>query len=184
MPRPRHLKALLFALGLVLMASLASAADSTRTVMPLLSGRPQKSTTAAVFMSMAVPGLGQAYTHNYIKAAAAVAIEGALGWAISFNNDQYHGYRRANQVAQQNLAAAYAENRPDTLVYRNLIDTFYGPRERFFKNQRNRNIWWLAGTVILSMGDAYVDAHMYGLDFSPDITFKGGTVGLSVACKF
>jgi hypothetical protein len=147
------------------------AADSTTVT--LLSGKPKKSTTAAVFMSMAVPGLGQFYTHEYIKAAGAVIAEGALAASMSFNNDRMMAARRS--------AVNWTASLPDSLSYQK---NPYSGIQHFYQNQRNRLIWWLAGTVLLSMGDAYVDAHLYGVDFSPSLTFDGGTVGLSVACKF
>ena len=166
----RSLKLLVIAFCL-LTAAWAAAADSTATPVP--SGRPKKSTTEAVLMSMAVPGLGQWYTHSYIKAAAAVIVEGSFGWIISYNNDRMHVWRRA--------AIEWQRSHSDTL---HLQGNPYVGNQRFFQNQRNRMIWWLAGTVLLSMGDAYVDAHLYGLDFSPDLSITRGRVGLSVACKF
>ena len=58
--------------------------------------------------------------------------------------------------------------------------------EKFYRNQRNSLIWWLAGTILLSMGDAYVDAHLYGLDWSPEISMdrRGVSGGLAVAVRF
>ena len=40
----------------------------------------------------------------------------------------------------------------------------------FCRNNRNLSIWWLAGVVLLSMGDAYVDAHLANFDVSPDLS--------------
>lgn len=181
MPGARRLIRWVSACVVLWTAGLALAADTTAT--PLLSGRPGKSTTAAVFMSMAVPGLGQFYTHCYIKAAAAVAIEGSLSASMSYNNDRMMAARRSAVNAGNNLVEARAHAGADTARFKNEI-AFYGPYQRFFQNQRNRLIWWMAGTVLLSMGDAYVDAHLYGIDFSPNLSCIGGTVGVSVACKF
>lgn len=41
-------------------------------------------------------------------------------------------------------------------------------REFYLENRRLSN-WWLAGVILLSMIDAYVDAHLYEFDESPDL---------------
>ena len=121
-------------------------------------GKPLKSTTGAVFRSLAVPGWGQVYTENYWKAGAFFLAEASIAASISWNNDKL-------------LAAKKADN----FLF-----------EKSYRNQRNKLIWWLAGTVLLSMGDAYVDAHMYGLDWSPEISLdrRGVSGGLAVAIRF
>jgi hypothetical protein len=111
-----------------------------------LRGKPLKSTTGAVLRSLAVPGWGQLYNESYLKAAAFAAAEGSMLVSISFNHDQMMRFKTAH----------------------------LGEEERFYRNYRNKLIWWLAGTILLSMGDAYVDAHLYGLDISPDLSYARG----------
>jgi len=41
-------------------------------------------------------------------------------------------------------------------------------REFYLENRRLSN-WWLAGAILLSMIDAYVDAHLYDFDESPEL---------------
>jgi hypothetical protein len=180
MPGARRL--IILGIALTLWSALAWGADSTAT--PVISGKPKKSTTAAVFMSMAVPGLGQFYTHSYVKAVAAVLIEGALGGSISYNNDRMLAAERsadnAFRTAQQRQAAGDASG---YLQFKR-IESNHRTFQHFFKNQRNRLIWWFAGTLALSMGDAYVDAQLYRLDFSPSLSLSGSSVGLTVACRF
>ncbi|MDD5087574.1 MAG: DUF5683 domain-containing protein, partial [bacterium] len=57
-------------------------------------------------------------------------------------------------------------------------------REKFHRNNRNKMVWWLAGVVLLSMGDAYVDAQLYHLDVSPDLSPETGTVGITLSRNF
>ena len=130
-------------------------------------GKPLKSSTGAVFRSLAVPGWGQLYTENYWKAAAFLLVEGGLAAGISWNNDRMLAKMKAT---------------PDTIFTEQ--DLFRD--EKFYRNQRNSLIWWLAGTILLSMGDAYVDAHLYGLDWSPEISMdrRGVSGGLAVAVRF
>jgi hypothetical protein len=118
--------------------------------------RPRKSATGAVLRSLAVPGWGQLYNESYVKAVAFAGVEGSLIFSMSHQHDQMKRFEKAGDFT----------------------------REQFYRSSRNRLIWWLAGTVLLSMGDAYVDAQLYGLDVSPDLSLKNGTVGVTVSCNF
>jgi len=118
--------------------------------------KPRKSSTAAVLRSLAVPGWGQLYNESYVKAVVFAGIEGSLIFSASHQHDQMKRFEKAGDF----------------------------PREQFYRSSRNRLVWWLAGTVLLSMGDAYVDAQLYGLDVSPDLSLKNGAVGVIVSCNF
>lgn len=130
------------------------------TAMPLsaqeIQKKPHKSATGAVLRSMVIPGWGQLYNESYMKAIAFAGIEGSLIFSASHQHDQMKRFETANDFR----------------------------REKFYRNARNKLLWWLAGTVLLSMGDAYVDAQLYGLDVSPDLSLKNGTVGITVTCNF
>mgnify|MGYP001108005395 CR=1 FL=1 len=40
----------------------------------------------------------------------------------------------------------------------------------FYLDNRNLSFWLLGATILYSMADAYVDAHMYNFDETPDLT--------------
>jgi hypothetical protein len=120
------------------------------------SAKPKKSSTGAVLRSMVVPGWGQLYNASYIKAVVFAGVEGSLIFSASHQHDQMKRFQKAGDFR----------------------------RERFYRDSRNRLLWWLAGTVMLSMGDAYVDAQLYGLDVSPDLSLQDGTVSVTVSCNF
>ena len=42
----------------------------------------------------------------------------------------------------------------------------------FYIDNRNLSYWWLAGAILYSAVDAYVDAHLYDFDESPDLSLK------------
>ncbi|MDZ7373265.1 MAG: DUF5683 domain-containing protein [candidate division KSB1 bacterium] len=51
------------------------------------------------------------------------------------------------------------------------------------EDRRNAALWWLAGVVLLSGLEAYVDAHLAGFDVAPNLSVEaraGPAVGLSV----
>lgn len=98
----------------------------------------KKNPTGASLRSLAIPGWGQYYNGQKIKAALAMAIEaGEIGTAIYWNT-------RAKNTAD--------------------------PEEKFFyQDYRNQALWFLAGTIVLSMLDAYVDAHLFDFDEGPSL---------------
>ena len=160
MRSPGEMKLLLTACAVVFVLHSVQAADN-------YPGKPLKSTTKAVFLSMAIPGGGHAYTENYWCAAAFALAQGSFIASISWAHDRMEGAKKAT---------------PDLYYSQTDLDAL----ERHFRNQRNRNIWWLVGVTLMSMGDAYVDAHLYGLDWSPEISPDDGGLrtGLTAAVRF
>ena len=98
----------------------------------------KKNPTGAAFRSLAIPGWGQYYNGQKIKAALAMAAEAAeIGTAIYWNG-------RARGASD--------------------------PEEQFlYRDYRNQALWILAATILVSMLDAYVDAHLYDFDESPSL---------------
>jgi len=113
----------------------------------------RKSHTGALLRSLVVPGWGQFYNEEYLKAAIAFGIETGLALSASYQNDQMRRYEKKGD----NEAA------------------------KFYRNDRNRLIWWLAGFILFSMGDAYVDAHLFDYDISPNLSLDfSPTAGLTL----
>jgi hypothetical protein len=131
------------------------------------SVEPLKSPTGAMLRSAIVPGWGQLYTHNYFKAFAFATAEVSIVYSASFQHGQMKRFQKAADNATDPSAKAD-----------------YANFEDFYRSSRNRLYWWLAGVLLLSVGDAYVDAQLYGLDFSPDIGPTTGAAGISVSYKF
>jgi len=53
--------------------------------------------------------------------------------------------------------------------YKESTDDFV---KNFYIENRNLSNWWLVGVVLISILDAYVDAHLYSFDESPDLSIK------------
>jgi hypothetical protein len=98
-----------------------------------LDKKPHRSPLQAVCFSAVVPGGGQLYTQQYLRA---VAFAGGLGYL------------------------GYCYHREDTSAIGNPDQDDYN-----YHNKRRRKYkWWFAGIWILSLADAYVDAHMFKFD--------------------
>jgi hypothetical protein len=116
--------------------------------------KKRSSPRSVMLRSLAVPGWGQYYNRQYIKAALVCGAEvGLVTTAIYWN-------QRAKRT----------NDREDKL---------------FYQDYRNTANWFLLGTVLLSMLDAYVDASLSDFDESPDLSltpsgYRAGGVMLTV----
>lgn len=97
--------------------------------------------TGAAVRSLILPGWGQAYVQQPFKAAIYGGLE--FGFILSTYR-QHRLFKEALDDNRENDAEAYKEN-------------------------RNKISWYIAGVIIISMMDAYVDAHLFDFDVSPDL---------------
>ena len=146
-----------------------------------------------VLRSLFYPGWGQMCNKKPLKALAVFAAEGTILGMI------YSESRAASRAYDKHL------EEPDGARAAEL----YADYERHFERQETFT-WWAAGLVLLSLADAYVDAHLYtfedefgepeggggkqggpdkgtprakvGVSFQPDPSLSGGF--LRVSCGF
>jgi len=120
--------------------------------------RLSKSPWLAVGLSAAVPGLGQFYNHDYWKVPVIWGIGGYWVYEWIRQNDRYAEFRDAYEAS---LASPTGSN--DT--YKNLRD--------FYRDDRDRFAWFLGGLYVLNLLDAYVGAHLYDFDVTPELGADG-----------
>jgi len=116
--------------------ALEAEEDTTDTY----SWRP--SPTGAALRSIFLPGWGQAYNRNPVKALVYGGIEQGLIFAVYRQHLYFRYYREKGE-----------DRRADA-----------------YRNDRNRLTWYLTASILLSMMDAFVDAHLYQFDVSDDLS--------------
>lgn len=130
-----------------------------------------KNPTLAFTLSLVVPGAGQLYTHNYFKAVAFFGTD--VGMIL--------GLMQQNRLSISN--GETADRLSDLEAPQYLID-YYNGLEDFYKNDRNKLIWWTAGVTLLSALDAYVEAHLFDFHIDPTLQSTpqgdGAQLGLSI----
>jgi hypothetical protein len=95
--------------------------------------------------SVAVPGWGQAYNRKWLKAVIFGGTESAFIYGI-VNDD-----RRAKDAAR--LSGKYPNE-----------SSYWGQVSENYKARKRDYLWWGSFTLLLSMGDAFVDAHLRGFN--------------------
>ena len=143
-------------------SSSAVSADSTvgkfpvpvdSTVLDSIITKPH-SPSGAMWRSMFLPGWGQLYNRKYLKTIVIGGTEIGFLYSSLLQNRRYKEARKNEDWE----AAA------------------------FYENDRNRLRWWLAGLILYSMADAYVDGQLWDFELDQDLSvgIAGGYVFFSV----
>lgn len=146
--------------------------------------------TKAVIFSALVPGLGQIYNRKYWKLP--ILYGGLMGcaYAITWNNTNYSDYTDAYWAVMQKedkdiwankkLWESFVTGTVDTSNEEEMVAKAKDPnfqnnlkRNRdYFRRYRDLSIFIGIGVYVLGILDAYVDAHLFDFDISPDLSMR------------
>jgi hypothetical protein len=121
-----------------------------------------KSPWLAVGMSAVLPGAGQIYTENYWKVPVIWGLGGYWMYEWGKQNKLYKDFRD-RYSASIVLSPPYGNDK--LRVNRD-----------FYRDQRDSFAWYMGFLYFLNLVDAYVGAHLYDFDVSPDLTADGRVV--------
>jgi hypothetical protein len=116
----------------------------------------------AALLSIAFPGLGQAANGKHWKAMVIFAAESGLIYSSYYQHQSYLFFKSQGRSIEAS----------------------------FYKDDRNRLIWWSLGAVIYSAADAFVDCHLRTFDVSPNLALtpvafpENRGVGLGLTIPF
>lgn len=121
----------------------------------------------ATLLSMALPGLGQAYNGKYWKIPIVYAGLGATGYIALTSRSEYRKFREAYQYKVFNLPG----DPPNEYATLYTADQLRVQRDYYRRNMEFNYI--LASVVyILNMVDAAVDAHLSAFDINDDLSLQ------------
>lgn len=113
--------------------------------------RGKKSPKGAMLRSLAFPGWGQWFNEQKIKSVLVFTTQGAL---IGL---RFHFNNKAKKSDP-------------------------GSQERAINIDKRNSIYWIMGAVtLLSMLDAYIDAHLFDFDTGPDLEMRVGVLSTSTS---
>jgi hypothetical protein len=118
----------------------------------------KKSPWRAVLFSAVLPGLGQFYNESYWKVPIVVGLGGFLGYQIFYYNSRFLDFK--NSYAQSLIT--------DTP---NGDDNLRRYRE-FYRNQRDQFYLYFGFFYLITLVDAYVDAHLFDFNVSDKVRFS------------
>jgi hypothetical protein len=109
----------------------------------------EKSPWGAVLRSAVLPGFGQFYNESYWKIPVVWGFIGYFAYVWIDNNDTYNKY-----------SDLYVQSDFTNDNYKNLRD--------FYRDQRDEFAIYIGLTYFLQLVDAYVDAHLFDFNVTPD----------------
>lgn len=133
------------------------------------------SPTRAVWLSALFPGLGQVYNRRYWKLPIIVGGFMGLGYATTWNNNQFQDYSQGYRDLLDNdpNTNSYMDFFPPTTSEDQIDKTWLTQtmksRKDFYRRNRDLCIICIVGLYLLCMVDAYVDASLAHFDISPDV---------------
>lgn len=130
----------------------------------------------AVWMSALFPGLGQIYNRRYWKLPIIVAGFMGLGYGTSWNNAQYKDYSNAymdlmsGDPDKKSYMDFFPPNTDESSLDKEWLKSVMQNRKNYYRRNRDLCIICMAAVYLLSIIDAYVDAHLAHFDISPDLS--------------
>jgi hypothetical protein len=124
-------------------APAAASTDSSRWV-----ARGFDAPTWVMARSALIPGWGQAKNGSWWKAILVAGIEGAFLERLYFEDRMVRAYRAKAAVTPMDSD----------------LHAYYDMKLHRHAGHRRDFTWWTASLLLLSLGDAYVDAHLRGFD--------------------
>jgi hypothetical protein len=103
-----------------------------------------KKPARAMLYSAFIPGGGQIYNGKYLKAGVVVGIQAYFVGASVYHDSKEDDY------AKKAVSAALPSDR-----------LFYEKKRDEYRDKQRSDYWWIGITAILSIADAFVDAHLY-----------------------
>ncbi|MEO6037890.1 MAG: DUF5683 domain-containing protein [Saprospiraceae bacterium] len=122
----------------------------------------------AAFLSLAIPGAGQAYNRRWWKLPIVYATLGGLVWLEVSNVRQYREYRDNYRL----LADADPNTNPTDPKYQNVDKTNLKYVRDIYRKYVDQSSLALGLAYLLTATDAFVDANLKTFDTSDDLTLR------------
>lgn len=157
----------LFFLNLVIIPTQAEAQEESRFA--VVDSSQLHSAKKATLLSMALPGLGQAYNKKYWKIPVIYAGFGVLYYFIRTNGEEYRNFRDAYTIVATNDTANF--NNEYAMKYNYNLTQLEEGRNYYRRNLELSFI--ITGLLyVLNIIDASVDANLYSFDINDDISLR------------
>lgn len=139
--------------------ALPDSNSSQTSVKEFKEFHPTKSPWLAVGLSAIAPGAGQIYNTNYWKAPVIWSLTGYWIYEWVKLNKKYNDF---GDQYYASLTTAPPDG--DALLRRN---------RDFYHDERDKFAWYLGALYFVNLVDAYVGAHLYDFDVTPDLGYDG-----------
>lgn len=140
--------------------------DTTASIK--LAPRAPHSPRKAALYSAILPGLGQAYNHEYWKMPLVYAAIGTCTYFFVWNMDNYRKYRDAYRLS--------VDGNPDTNISDPLLANkspqYLKANRDYFRQNIDYSVLFFVLAYTLNIADATVFAHLRNWDMSDDLSMR------------
>lgn len=123
----------------------------------------------ATWMSVVIPGLGQAYNRKYWKIPIIYGLLGTFGY---FANENQKGYMLYRGAYKDRIDGITFQDQNSTVYIELLSNDELKTEMKRWERNRNLNYIGIFLTYIANIVDASVDANLYYYDISDDLSLK------------
>ena len=131
----------------------------------------------AMWMAIVIPGGGQIYNRKYWKLP--IVYGGIMGclYAYNWNNQMYSDYRQAflDIMDADPNSKSYETFFPSGYDFQSneeYLKELFKKRKNRYRRWRDLSVFACVGVYLVSIVDAYVDAHLSSFDISEDINLS------------
>ncbi|MBO4805063.1 MAG: hypothetical protein J5554_03390 [Paludibacteraceae bacterium] len=154
---------------------LADTAGVVTEELPMLTPDFHPDPAKATWYALVCPGLGQIYNRSYWKVPILYGGVATLSYLIIWNGRMYNDYKNAYHDLM--------DTDPTTNSYQTLVPSYgdYGAdwmqsvlkkRRDMYRRYRDLSIFGMAALYVVSVVDAFVDAHLYDFSVTDDLSFR------------
>lgn len=157
--------------------------------------KEQKSPLGAMLRSAVLPGWGQVYNESYLKAPLIFGVFAGLAGGVVYRHDQYATYRDRYKKAIQN--PVYGPDGKTTTGTYDRNTRLYKLYREFYRDERDKLVFYMGIAYLLNIADAYVDAHLFDFDvdgplgapplqvlLTPGLNWRNATPTLTLTLNF
>lgn len=129
----------------------------------------------ATWYALVCPGLGQIYNRSYWKVPILYGGVATLSYLILWNGRMYNDYKNAyhDLMDTDPTTDSYAQLVPSSAAYG--VEWMQGAlkkRRDMYRRYRDLSIFGMAALYVVSVLDAFVDAHLYDFTVSDDLSLR------------
>ncbi len=131
----------------------------------------------ALWLSLVFPGAGQIYNRKYWKLP--IIYGGFLGctYALMWNQQMYMDYSQAyldimDDDPNTNSHLDMLPPRYDITGREDQFKRIFKNKKNFYRRYRDLSAFCFVGVYLISVVDAYVDAHLSVFDITPDLSMR------------
>lgn len=123
----------------------------------------------AAFRSAVIPGWGQVYTGSWFWGAVFFGVDAGFIYGATVQHRRYEDALDASKRTKTDQQRVFLEQQAN-----------------FYRDDRNRLIWYSAGVMLMASLDAYVRAHLYDFEIDPTLGTppEGGGVTAGIRITF